>query len=861
MADSKVPKFEDTEPLFEETEPIDVSSESNEEPGLGNTLVAKVAQGATLGFDDELAGLLSAAGTAAGVKNLGGKIKDVGLTEEGPTLDMDKLLAAYRGTRDQTRQTQQEMQDARPIVSTTANVAGGLATLPAMPAKLLAPMGATPAGAGIITKAGMGAANALPTAAIASAGLSNADLTQGDVGQAGQEIATGTALGAGIGGALPVVGAGLKSAGQGVSNLANKMIPDTVKNAWKVGKEGIDHKSQEFYDAVTKRYNDLVKSVSDPMTQKSAAQTQAALDEISALEGKLTMLGNDAKSSAASTEAREAARVQAEMAKRAEAEMAMETQIASMQDKAKKAVELGQSKAKVSSAEDVAKLNQDTVKVAKDLQNQVAGVKKALGTKFDELDKAAEATGIVPRNEDVLAQFGQKLSDNSGLPQTEVETILRKVAPVMGKTDIQSYRNLKGTLSNYFEHANPVVRKSAKEAYANLKNNYAKDLSAGGYADLANDIANTNKRWSSAIDLEDQFLSNLRPDRVTGQIEASPDTIRAVGNFAEKTPVQMAEADQLTKLLGVLDPEGSPQAIRKMEGLAQDVMATKGMKPEVPMLPDPRISQAQAQLEQMKAMPKPQAESLPALPNPEIARLESLLQQAKSKVSGADKIEGVNLSTNPKTLEEQLNNLLPKFRANSGDNIAENRLDEVFNLLRKEKGDDYVNALQDQIKKGNAEMNLRDAANLPKDINLKKAGAGGAIGAGIGFTTGGPAGAAAGGLIGGVAGSMADKMVGGATGLANVAGRAVNKSQNFLKTGVKKLSDATPEQIKQLAATMASKGTAGQEYAKVLSEAQNKNGQSRNAIMFSLMQQPAFRKLFHEANGTHEVEENEDTGN
>jgi hypothetical protein len=836
MADSKVPKFEDTEPLFDDTEPIDEGSETieKEEPGLLNTLAAKLSQGATLGFDDELAGGLSAAGTALGVKNLGGKMKDVGLTEEGPTLDMDKILAAYRGTRDQTRQTQQEMQDARPITSTVANVAGGLATLPAMPAKMLAPLGAAAPGAALTTRMATGAANAIPTAAVASAGLSNADLTQGEVGQAGKEIAQGTALGAGIGGALPAVGAGLKATGNGLSTFGGKLIPESVKDAYQAGKEGVNIASQEFYDSTTKRLQDLVKFVSDPINKKSNQQTQQALEEISSLEGKLTQINNDVKSSVGSTEARETARVQAELAKRAEDTAALEAKIQAMQEQAKKTVELGEAKAKALNQQDVVKLNQDTVNTAQKLQNQVATVKKALGKKYDELDKAAEATGIVPRNEEVIGNFAQKLSNNSGLPEAEVNNIVKKLVPMHGKTDIQSYRNLKGVLSDYFENANPVVRKTAKEAYANLKNNYANDLRAGNYGQIADDLADTNKRWSSAIELEDQFLSNLKPDRVTGQIEASPDTIRAVGNFADKTPAQMAQSDYLSKLLGTLDPEGAPGAIRQMTGLADDVMATKGFKPDVPMLPDPRITQAQAQLDQMKAMPKPQVEALPTLPNPEIGRLEAILAQAKAKAQGAGKIEGLDLNAaNPMALQDELTGLLPKVGMNTGNDIAERKIGQTMDFLKKDQGSQFVDNLTETLKPLNKDVKLRNLVNRGSNEGVPTSLA-----------------------------QAAAAVAGGSVQAANVAGRAVKATQNFLKTGVAKLSDATPEQITQLSAQMAaSGGTAGKEYAKVLSESLNKNGQSRNAIMFSLMQQPAFRKLFHEANGTNEVENtNEDAG-
>lgn len=88
------------------------------------------------------------------------------------------------------------------------------------------------------------------------------------------------------------------------------------------------------------------------------------------------------------------------------------------------------------------------------------------------------------------------------------------------------------------------------------------------------------------------------------------------------------------------------------------------------------------------------------------------------------------------------------------------------------------------------------------------------------------------------------------TKLANSAGRTISNNKEFLQRGIQGLSDASPDQLKQLSGKLVEVGgKAGQEFARVLAGAEGKNNVSKNAIMFGLMQKPEFRELFHKANG------------
>jgi phage host-nuclease inhibitor protein Gam len=104
-----------------------VPETADQDPGILNSVVSNVAAGGTMGFDDELAGALSVVGRALGIDNLGGKIKDIHLSENGPTLDTDKLKQAYTQNRDSIRGLKEQTQDAHPWISGASQIGGMIA--------------------------------------------------------------------------------------------------------------------------------------------------------------------------------------------------------------------------------------------------------------------------------------------------------------------------------------------------------------------------------------------------------------------------------------------------------------------------------------------------------------------------------------------------------------------------------------------------------------------------------------------------------------------------------------------------------------------------------------------------------------
>ncbi len=790
MAKTNVPKFEDTEPIFEDTMPMEDESVDTEGPSIsGMEAFGKgVQQGGTLGAGDEFQGAVE-----GGMDAVQGLLSKLGIMDKSPSqvnaqlaaegvngdLGPKSTLDMYRQARDAGRKENEAAYEAHPAAFIGGGITGGLLTTPLMPAKMLAPFGKAAQGAGVATKALQAAKNAAPVALIGGFGLAG-----GDIAQTPGTVALETGLNTGVG----MLGAGLITGGiesgklaidpvvRGAKKLGAKMVPDTLKTAWKRGKAGVDTTGDEFYNDVHQRVDEVVKDVSDPIIAKSEAQNQAYHSNIADLD----------------------------------------SQIGALKNQQQKALELGKQRQLAQNAADVDAVNKQVVETAKKTQAYMGDVKKGLGKAFDEIDNAAEASGVAPENRDVIGNFMQTIEEQAGIPETEIATILKKLEPLHGQKDIQSFRNLKGVLTRYFEHANPVVRRSAKQAYSALKNNYSSELQANGFDELAAKMAETNKRWSALSELQETFVDNINKNRITNEIQASPDTINAITNFGEKNPKQMAQTEFMTNLMKAADPQGSKPVLNQIATAAEDTLAAK-------------------------AAPK----DIPELPNPQLARLQGLLDQAKAinpstgKVANPSRVEGVRLSTSPDAMKKELTNLLPKFGMKSGDDVAESTLESTLGFLEKEKGADFVKGLKTKL------------GPLNEDVALRNVQSGGSEA----------------GLPVGKLDLMRKAIVGPSTKAANMLARGSKKvgevadkvgdfankprfekktdTKEFLSQGVKHLSDASPEGLQEVSTRLAQTGETGSRYAKVLEESAAKNKTTKNAIMFGLMQQPEFRELMN----------------
>lgn len=151
----------------------------------------------SLGYDDELAGALEAAGSTVGVRGLGGKLKDI--HTDAPTgLDFDKLTEIYKNKRDEARKEKIEAKEDNPKTYLGSNLVGSIGSSALLPGSAFSSIGRAAA-----SGSALGAANSL--------GSSDADNLK--------DLAVDTAMGGAIGAGAGAGGAMLE---KGISKVAQK---------------------------------------------------------------------------------------------------------------------------------------------------------------------------------------------------------------------------------------------------------------------------------------------------------------------------------------------------------------------------------------------------------------------------------------------------------------------------------------------------------------------------------------------------------------------------------------------------------------------------------------------------------------
>jgi len=272
------------------------SGPSESESGIRGAI-----SGFTASMDDEITGGLGAVGRVFGVKNLGSaKPFDPNSHYEiaSEPLSVDEIVKAYRENRDAIRDEQKLDMATNPKATIAGNLAGAIVS---PVGKLKAAKGANALTTAMKTGAVQGAAY--------GAGASDSDLTKGEVGQ----FAKDTAMGAGVGAAIPpsikVAGASLnaganaakwagKKAFTGVFGVSESNVskylanPERINNAASLGeiKDLVDESVGKLRDAVEQGKatesdaKEALRTIKDQVTRGLSDKKVDAKDALRASE-------------------------------------------------------------------------------------------------------------------------------------------------------------------------------------------------------------------------------------------------------------------------------------------------------------------------------------------------------------------------------------------------------------------------------------------------------------------------------------------------------------------------------------------------------------------------------------------------
>jgi hypothetical protein len=234
---------------------------TTEEPSKLESGLRGAAQGATLGFADELAGGGEALGDVLGLTN--------------HNVDLGDILSAYQKHRDESRKAFKAAQEANPLTYGLGELGGGVAGVVAggglasvLGKGALAAGGAEALGVGAEAAGALGAGAEAVTAGEAAAtgakalstgqaireaaltgakyggigglGSSEADLTKGEIGGAARDVIEGAGMGGATGGTIQAVAPKIGAAVKGTKDwMMDFKTPQLLSEIFKKSKEGV----------------------------------------------------------------------------------------------------------------------------------------------------------------------------------------------------------------------------------------------------------------------------------------------------------------------------------------------------------------------------------------------------------------------------------------------------------------------------------------------------------------------------------------------------------------------------------------------------------------------------------------------
>lgn len=210
------------------------------QPGMLEAATRGAAQGATMGFEPQIAGSLDAIKSAI----LDGKVS------------LDDVLDTYRKGRDEAKASNKAASDAHPVVSTLANVLGSLPTIAATGG-----LGEVAGGAealGGLARFGNAVKTGATIGGVTGLANSDADLTKGDVLGNLKDAAKGAVEG-GLTGGVTDLGAGV--IGSGIKGLAKSNLLKKPIQAFQQGMKGANLFTTTGADAINQQGEDAIDAL------------------------------------------------------------------------------------------------------------------------------------------------------------------------------------------------------------------------------------------------------------------------------------------------------------------------------------------------------------------------------------------------------------------------------------------------------------------------------------------------------------------------------------------------------------------------------------------------------------------------
>lgn len=747
--------------------------------GLGAGLVSGL-QSATFGLSDELIGALETPSHVISDKR-----------QEGESL-LDKISRVYKQQRDLERANIARAAEEAPI----ASMAGTLGGTFVMPGKWLAEGGI--AASKLLPKLTQMGPNAAKLAEVAASpvgkfitGGAEAGALSG-FGTSEKENLLGmfqdTKSGAELGGLL---GGGLGLAGLGISKAApylKDLLPDAegvMSRAFQKGKKGVRIRGPEFEQDVTSR----MQQESDELSKLLTGEQKVIQETVESGEKESFNILNKTRSTV-----------------NEKLDDIQNDTIGYLENQ--KQIQTSQNKILQE------KLQNDLEQKAIKLQKDIDDVRVGLGKEYDTIDELSSKAGVQVDTTPVINTIIDELG-TTGLTETAINAIAKKLEPELGKVDFKSFQSLKRKLKDLFEHPDPMVRSIAKKSYGRASEAFEKTLRVNKLDDLADQIGSTNRRWSIYANMDD-FVTGTRAQKPFNEVFATPKTIKTIEQSGLPDAEAISMRRQLETRLPEIMPETAPQTLQDITKLSKDIQGAKAAKVELPsteeaLLQNKEYQSLQKILDDLKGIKVKDLDRLA----PETQKIKNIIKEthgdeaAEQFMNALSKMEPSSqktligqFGTTPESIKKKLLSLIPKTGEKFGSFAKQQEIEDLLKIYEQKFGSEKATQMRSRFEE------------LSKDIELGQT----VQGAGFGsesFTRPGAIKAAAGGGF-----------TTAGTKISNVAGLAVH---DFL--------NSTPGKLLEMAAK-----TTDKVLKDLLEKAGTRDKAGRQALLFTLMQNPAYRE-------------------
>lgn len=534
------------------------AKEEPDKTSVLETLGLKIGEGASMGATDVLSGIAGAAIDALTPESE----VDKKLKEEGFKLPEESLLDSYRSARDYSKRLQEKAYEDRPVLSTVADIAGGIATGSAIGkvaqgtgrlanlAKALPGGQELKSGQGLVRGAKDLAVEGAKAGALTGAFKGESDLTEGDFSGFAEDITKGAVIG-GVGapaltGAAKTAAGAAKLAAKGVKGLGRAVLGgDKFDASFIAGKKGIDLFDEK---QVTKELN------------KTATSIRKEIDKIFKDNDKFEM--NKLLDEAG-------VKIKAGVPVKEALDEMIEKGVVDTSDR--KAID-----------QFTNFLNELTTKKSTKLQKLEKSIEKSAAQKAN---KAARAGGQV----ETRTEFDTPIEDIVPLPEytgkvkgvqdrisfdtpegkvyqdvltqkAELDSLVPDAIPDIESLDASSLDRIITTLDKYAApEANPSVRDTARKLQKTLKT--LRKQAGEGIDEL--DVAERYKNLSKGMSVKERIGK-----RLFGKDEASIDAleseIKAI-SLAKPDSKQADKLEFLKKQLGEVDPKALKRVESELE--------------------------------------------------------------------------------------------------------------------------------------------------------------------------------------------------------------------------------------------------------------------------------------------------------